>query len=165
MTNLEKILEMKQKVESMNIEVTKGIEVQKKAIDECRKEKAIALFNYFEGLRKAIGADNDWDCGINEWINLDGKRFVLRIDKRGISIAEDKMKMSDWGENYQLTEKGVTKEWVYKFVDAWRDEYKTYIENMIAESIRKKLQKNIDNLKEIQKKTNDMSELYGLEVK
>ena len=43
MTNLEKILEMKQKFESMNIEVTKGIEVQKKAIDECRKEKAIAL--------------------------------------------------------------------------------------------------------------------------
>lgn len=70
-----------------------------------------------------------------------------------------------FGDRYMLTPNGVTSKYVYKFVDSMKDEYKPMIEDIIAESVRERLKRNIEDLKERQKEINNISENYGLEVK
>lgn len=164
MTNLEMIIEMKKRVDEINVEVMAGMEIQKEEISKCREEKAIKLYYYFEGLRKAIGADADWECKYQGYVTLKPNVYILRLDRKGISITENMDQMLHWGNNYQLTARGVTRKEVYKFVDAFRDEHKQMVEDQIAESVRIKLQNKINNMIAVQRETNCISEAYGLET-
>lgn len=72
MTNLERMLEMQKKIAEMSIEVTKGINNQIEQIEKCREERALELYEYFEGIRHAIGADVDWEARFCSEIKLGG---------------------------------------------------------------------------------------------
>lgn len=166
MTNLEKILQMKKKVDEMSLEVMTGINIQTEAIKKSRQERAIEMYEYFEGLRSAIDAKSLFGFDKERFVlrypveSSDGHTAVLRIHEVGTEFMFTRY--HDF-VTWRLNKDGKIDRGFEPVVDAWEDGFKEVVENELAEFLRKQTLKQIEELKERQAKANKISAQYGLE--